>query len=160
VSLVRYEIPQRRGDDLSVSKLGDAVIPSGIRHRRARVERQHHRKIRRLAKLSRVEPVAPGEQLPVEMLEIVADAIGPVLTKLCPVAMKRAPVAAGTQPFDDDSRSELQVFNRRDDGWRERRHTLCHPERSEGSAVTSCELQIPRCARDDCVMASSTRATS
>src|SRR5262249_44292593 len=57
------------------------------------------------------------------MLEIVAGTIGPMLAELSAVAVKRAAVAAGAQSLDDDPRGELQVFDRRDDGWRKRGHT-------------------------------------
>src|SRR5262249_14177371 len=92
VSLLGHEIRERRGDDLAIAKLRDALLRK--RHRRARVEREHHREVRRLAKLSGVESVAPREELPVEILEIVAGAVRAVLAEFGAVAMERTSVAA------------------------------------------------------------------
>ena len=105
--LLRHEIRERRGDDLAVAKLRHAVRRK--RHRRARVERDHHRQVRRLAKLSRVQPIAAREQLPVEILEIVAGAIRTMLAELRAVAVERTAMSAGAQSFDDEPRGELEI---------------------------------------------------
>src|SRR5689334_22327972 len=102
MTLLGGEVCERRGDNLSVAKLGYAFTRK--RHRRARVEHDQHGEIRRLAKLACVESVAAREELPVEMLEIVADAIRPMLAKLRAVPVERAAMTAGAQSFDDDAR--------------------------------------------------------
>ena len=81
----------------------------GKRHRRARVEYERRRHVRRLAKLFRVDAVGPRDELPVDVLQIVAGPIVAILTELRAVAVKRTSMQSRHEPLDDDSRNQLQI---------------------------------------------------
>ena len=110
--LARDQVRERRREQPRVVELRDAGA-SRVRHRRAGVDRDLRRQVRRLAVLLRVEAVGPGEQLPVDVLQIVAGPVVAVLAELRAVAVKGAAVQAGDRAVDRDPRDELEVADRR-----------------------------------------------
>ena len=120
VTLFRYEIGQRRGDDCAEARFRNTLLRK--RHRCTGVEHEHHRQIGRLAKLSCVQSVTAREQLPVEILEIITGAIRPMLSELGAVTLKRTAMSTGAQSFHDQTRRKFKIIDGGDDGRRERRH--------------------------------------
>ena len=115
VSLPNEQVRQCASNHARVVKLADAVR-ARVRHRRARIERDLTQQVRGLAKLLRVQPVRPREELPVDVLQIVARAIVPILAELRAVAVKGTAMQPGDRAVDDDAGDEIEVGERREDG--------------------------------------------
>ena len=113
VSLPRHQVRERSGEQPRVLELRQPRGPRVV-HRRARIERDLAQQIRRLAELLRVEPIGPREQLPVDVLEIVAGTIVAVLAELRAVAVERAAMQARDGAVDDALRDQLEIGNRRE----------------------------------------------
>ena len=95
VALSRDEMRERRGRDHRVAEFCE-WLPRKI-HRPARVEHDRRRHVRRLAKLLGVDAVGSRDELPVDVFQIVAGPIVPVLAELGAVAVERAAMQARTR---------------------------------------------------------------
>ena len=89
-------------------------VTAGKCHRRARVEHDRRRHVRRLAKLLGVERDRSARRsFQSTYFEIVAGTVVAVLAELGAVAVKRAAMQPGHEPFDDDARDQLEVGDAR-----------------------------------------------
>ena len=69
-----------------------------------------------LLELLDVVAVAPSEELPIDRGRVVTRQILPILAELDAEALKRAPVQADEDPFDDGARNQLERPDARHDG--------------------------------------------
>ncbi len=112
VALAEQHVRNRCREQPRVCELRHAVGP-GEPHRPAGVDGEVRDEIRRLAELLRVEAIGPREELPVDVLQVVAGTIVAVLAELRAVAVKRAPVQTGDGAVDGDAGDQLEIRNRR-----------------------------------------------
>ena len=87
IALARDQIRERCGGHARVVELCHARL-AAKRHRLARVHNHLGDKVGRLAVLLRVEAIGAGEQLPVDVLQIVAGPVVPILAELGAVAVE------------------------------------------------------------------------
>ena len=83
-------------------------------HRRACVEHDRRRHIRRVAELFGVDAICPRDELPVDVLEIVARPIVAILAEFRAISVERAAVQPRHESIDDDARDELEITDVRE----------------------------------------------
>src|SRR6185436_3488457 len=74
-----------------------------------RVDDEHRRHVRRLAELLDVDPIGPRNELPVDVLQIVALLVVTVLAELRAVAVKGTAMQTRHQPVNDNPRDKLEI---------------------------------------------------
>src|SRR5262245_54631643 len=81
-------------------------------HRPADVEDKERRHVGRLSKLAGVDPIRSGKGFPVDVLQIIAGPVVPVLAELRAEAVEGTAVEALPKAFDGRLRRQLQVAKR------------------------------------------------
>src|SRR2546426_9622357 len=77
------------------------------RHRAARVHQTHRAQVGLLLELLHEQAVGPGEDLPIEVAQLVTGLIGAVLRELDGEATKRRPVDPAEKALHDPLRHDL-----------------------------------------------------
>src|ERR1044071_6182771 len=104
----RGEGCERRGEELRVLKLGDAALAPRVMHRPARVHQERDLRVRVGAVLLDEEAVGAPEQTPVEVAQIVARVVLPVLRELGREPRERRTVQPRDEALDHRPRQQLQ----------------------------------------------------
>src|SRR5687767_12323885 len=111
IALPHHEVREPGGNETRVTQLRDARRPAKP-HRRARVHDNLHADVGGLAELLRIDPFRSQEQLRVDILEVVARSVVPVLADLGAVAVEGAAMQSRERAFYRDPRGEFEVVDR------------------------------------------------
>ena len=112
----RRQHQRERGDEpLGVGELGEAEVGrAGPRHRPADVEHHGGAEVGLLLVLLHVQPVVAAQHLPVDVAQLVAGLVHPVLGELDREAAPGRPVQSGQEAFDHTFGHELEPAEARD----------------------------------------------
>ena len=114
VGLVEDEVGHRGGGGA-----GEVVLrprPRAVSHRLAGIDQEPGDEVRLLLVLLQVEPLGAAEDLPVDVLDVVAGRVLAVLGELDGEAVPRTAMAAGQVPLHDLPGFELQAVDPRQYG--------------------------------------------
>ena len=111
VLLADEHIGKRRGEMLGVFELGEPVRRgrSAVAHRTRGVEENRRAEVRLVDEFTHVVALPAGDQLPVQLAQVIARRVLAVLRELDRRALPRAPMLAGDEPVDRPMRRKLKT---------------------------------------------------